>query len=55
MYAVMYFDEACYDDITVFHGTLADCRDWIADSIANYDDDDDDYFIVAPDGFTVVG
>lgn len=46
MYSVMYFDEACWDDLIVFVGSLDDCRTYV--------DGDDELFIVAPDGFTVV-
>lgn len=54
MYTVMYFDEAIYDDVAIFRGTLTDCRDWITDAITNYDDEEGDYFIVAPDEYTIV-
>ena len=47
MYTVMFFDEMTMDDMAVFTGTLAQC--------VAYKDDDEDFYIVAPDGFTVVG
>ena len=47
MYTVQYFDDGIQDDMVVFMGSLADC--------IVYKDDDNDFYIVAPDGFTVVG
>lgn len=50
LYTVQYFDEATWDDAVVFTGTLAQCREWLT---GDYDDLDE-FFIVAPDGYTVV-
>ena len=50
LYTVQYFDEATWDDAVVFTSTLAQCREWMTDN----DDDLDEFFIVAPDGYTVV-
>lgn len=47
MYTVRFFDEMVMDDMVVFTGTLAQC---IACK-----DNDEEFYIVAPDGFTVVG
>jgi len=46
MFAVMWFDEATQDDTTLFTGTYEECVTFI--------DGDEECFIVAPDGFTVV-
>ena len=46
MYTVCFFDEATFDDMAVFTGTLADCK--------AYKGTDDELYVVAPDGFTVV-
>lgn len=47
MYTVQFFDDGIQDDVVVFMGSLADC--------ITCKDDDDEFYIVAPDGFTVVG
>jgi hypothetical protein len=48
MYTVWTFDDATCDDMMVFEGTLAQCIDYVGD------DEDDEFYIVEPDGFTVV-
>ena len=47
MYTVWTFDDANCDDEMVFEGTLEECVEYV--------DGDDEYYIVEPDGFTVVG
>lgn len=46
MFAVCVFDEMVWDDMVVFEGTLEECRAVVAE--------DEEFFIVAEDGFTVV-
>jgi hypothetical protein len=48
MYTVWTFDDATCDDMMVFEGTLAQCIDYVGD------DEDDEFYIVEHDGFTVV-
>lgn len=45
-YTVRVYDEGTSDEFTVFEGSLEACREFI--------DGDEEYYIVAPDGFTVV-
>lgn len=47
MYTVWTFDEMVMDDMKVFEGTLNDCLKYI--------DGDDDCYIIAPDGYTMIG
>ena len=46
MYTVWTFDDMTADDMAVFEGTLEACFEYV--------DGDDDFYIVEPDGFTVV-
>ena len=46
-YTVWTHDDATCDDIKVFDGTLSECRTYI-------DGDDDEFYILAPDGYTVI-
>lgn len=46
MYSVWTYDDASCDDVRVFTGSLDACRDYV--------DGDPDFYIVAPDGFSVV-
>lgn len=46
MYTVWAFDEMVFDDVVLFTGTLADCK--------AYKGTNDELYVVAPDGFTVV-
>ena len=48
MYTVQYFDEATYDDVTIFTGTLTQCMAFKAKN----DDEEEPLYIVAPDGFS---
>lgn len=50
MYTVWMFDDFACEYVQVFAGSLADCEVYVAD-----DEFDDDMFIEAPDGVTVVG
>ena len=50
MYTVQYFDEATYDDVTIFTGTLTQCMAFKAKN----DDEEEPLYIVAPDGFSVI-
>lgn len=47
MYTVYMTDDLCCDEVSVFEGTLEECLDYIGDN------EDDDLYIVEPDGFTV--
>lgn len=47
MYRVMFFDEAVWDDVAIFYGSLADCIEFIGD------DSDGECFIVDVDGLPV--
>lgn len=49
MFTVMMHDDLVVDEMGVFEGTLEECRQYIAD-----DEWDDELYIVAEDGFTVV-
>lgn len=49
MFTVYMYDDGMMDDVMVMQGTLATCQQYVAT-----DDTEDDLFIVAPDGFTVV-
>lgn len=46
MYEVWFEDEMVVDNVKVFSGTYTECKNFI--------DGDDEYYIVAPDGVTVV-
>ena len=46
MYTVWAFDEMVFDDVVLFTGTLAQCKE--------FKGTDDELYVVAPDGFTVV-
>ena len=46
MYTVWTFDELAFDDVVIFTGTLAQCKE--------FKETDDELYVVAPDGFTVV-
>lgn len=46
MYTVYTYDDATCDDVCVYAGSLAGCRYYV--------NGDDDFYIVAPDGFTVI-
>lgn len=48
MYTVWTYDDATCDDIMVFEGTLAECLEYVEA------DEDEEFYIVEPDGFTVV-
>ena len=48
MYTVWTFDDATCDDMMVFEGTLTECLDYVGDDV------DDEFYIVEPDGFSVV-
>jgi hypothetical protein len=48
MYTVWTTDYAVCDEVQVFEGTLEACLSYI-------DGDDDEFYIVEPDGFTVWG
>ena len=50
MFTVYTYDDATFDGMVVFTGSLDACKTFIAN-----DDFADDLYIVAPDGFTVVG
>ena len=45
MYTVWTYDDATCDDEKVFEGTLTECIEYV--------DDDIEFYIVEPDGFTV--
>ena len=47
MFTVYTFDDAACDDVMVFSGSLTDCRNYVGDAT-------DEYYIVAPDGFTTI-
>lgn len=47
MYTVWTYDDATCDDVMVFQGTLSQCRDYVGDDV-------DEFYVEAPDGFTVV-
>lgn len=47
MYTVWVYDDACCDDVMVFEGSLTECLAYI--------DDNAEFYIVEPDGFTVWG
>lgn len=46
MYTVWTYDDATCDDMMVFEGTLTECEEYV--------DGDVEFYIVEPDGFTVV-
>ena len=50
MFTVYTYDDATFDGMVVFTGSFDACKAFIAN-----DDFADDLYIVAPDGFTVVG
>ena len=52
MYTVAFYDDGLMDDVKVFVGTLEQCKALIEEE--GQDEYDEDYFILAPDGFTVV-
>ena len=45
MYRVMFFDEAVWDDVAIFFGSLADCIEFVGD--------DPECMIVGDDGLPV--
>ena len=47
MYRVMFFDEAVWDDVAIFFGSLADCIEFVGD------DPDGECMIVGDDGLPV--
>lgn len=49
MFTVMMHDDMVVDEVAVFEGTLTECQQYVAD-----DEWDDELYIVAEDGFTVV-
>ena len=55
-YTVMMFDETTFDEMVVFKGTLTECKK-IATKCNKIAEEygDEPVYIVAPDGFTVVG
>lgn len=48
MYTVWTYDDATCDDMMVFEGTLTECLEYVEA------DEDEEFYIVEPDGFTVV-
>lgn len=48
MYTVWTYDDATCDDMMVFEGTLTECLKYVEA------DEDEEFYIVEPDGFTVV-
>ena len=46
MYTVWTYDDMTCDDVQVFEGSLAECQDYV--------DGSSEFYIVEPDGFTVV-
>ena len=47
MYTVWTFDEMALEDVMVFSGTFEACMAYV--------NGEADYYVVAPDGFSVVG
>lgn len=47
MYTVWTFDDATCDDMMVFEGTLTECEAYVYGF-------EDEFYIVEPDGFSVV-
>lgn len=48
MYTVWTYDDTTCDDMMVFEGTLIECLEYVEA------DEDEEFYIVEPDGFTVV-
>ena len=49
MYTVSAYDDMVCDEVVVFEGTLEKCREYVQGAEEN-----DDFIITAPDGFTTV-
>ena len=49
-YTVNFYNEDTQDDITVYTGTLENCKMYVE----LFKDDGEDLYIMKPDGFTVV-
>jgi len=54
MYTVYYHDDLVCDYVVCFHGSLEECRTYVANDMDFWGEDAEELFIVAPDGFTVV-
>lgn len=52
MFTVRYYDDGLMDEVVIFEGTLDECLAVLAETA---DDNQEDTFIVEPDGFTVYG